>query len=81
MVNFGIDFAPEIPDRNMGEQHAKRRAGPQDQYPLFVILELFGDYYFAPSFGPFDFFVLNPDDQEQVLPLYRKSSGRMSPVR
>ena len=23
-------------------------------YPLFVILEVIGSYYFAPSFGPFD---------------------------
>ena len=40
-----------------------------DIYPMFGMLEVFGEYFFAPSFGTFDFYALQPSSQEQVVPV------------
>lgn len=35
--------------------------------PLFVIFEIIGIYYFAPSFSPFDYYLMEIDPGEQCL--------------
>ncbi len=50
-------------------------------YPLFVILDVYGSYYFAPSFIPFDnYLVLHPAFEigrtvVEVLPAFNWPSG------
>ena len=48
-------------------------------YPLFVILDVFGTYYFAPGFGEYDFYdILFPSRQTRdvaVLPEFTWPSG------
>lgn len=47
-------------------------------YPLFVILDVFGSYFFAPSFGDFDYYMMNfPPDETfvTVLPEFNWPEG------
>ena len=48
------------------------------QIPLFVVLNVYGSYYFAPSFGDFDFYrvTVPPGKMSlEVLPEFRWPAG------
>jgi hypothetical protein len=49
-----------------------------DDIPLFVILDVYGLYFFAPSFSDFDYYVevVNPGEKTiSVLPVFPWPSG------
>ena len=42
--------------------------------PVFVILDVYGSYFFAPTFGAFDYYVMDIQlgmTEKQVLPIFK----------
>jgi len=47
--------------------HKECSSVPSKQYPLFVILEAFGSFFFAPSFGDFDYYSITYDEGDKDI--------------